>query len=512
MHFEYNPDRDGKRTVTLVKGEELIPWSIAKLAKNDVNVELIIRDINAYWKTLPDVKLDKLWEVMVTISDLIENSDSKTNLSDSLKEQIAIFYTEMDYQSVEDWVINNSTIKIPNDQLSDEYSINAPNNRLTYLRYEYMQLLALATLIRPMMGVFGKYISYVDISVGTNRKELSALYLLSESPVVETAPYLRLLEYVTVISSSIVTPMDALLQGMGSEELPMWLMGFALVRRLPFCELPDTASEDTAHHVVSNIYNYVDGKCKAYKVSFGGNVRDKHLRGRSDQQGGIDNTPSVAENYKMTEDVSEGDVIIAEIGMGNLRNIVLSVDITVPTSLIDTCEEFYSTRRPQDLAADNLHLVKYVLNKNISIALIPLPENNIDKMAIATCILLWHWGLYDLAALATGARRQIPTSVFIGSVKLKLELDQLTALDKIYPHALNLKTQGARKSITDNTGIRAIEALSSYFSASGWRLRVPPKLQRELSFTKNQYASVVPETIKLQLADMIIKLHSIGSL
>ena len=529
MYFERDIERDGKGTIALVYGDnEPIIWSISKLIKNGVDINLVIRDINEYWASLDKNTLDQIWDIYVAIDDSL-NSDLETSeLSETLKQLIAKMYNIMSYEDMEYWVINHSRIKIPHDQLNKEYTVNAPNNRLTYLYDEYMQLLALTTYLRPLMGVFGTYVQYVDTVVGTDFKELSAVKLLEDSSVVETAPYNRLMEFVNVILPSKDVSMDALLTSLGSDEMALWLMGFALVRRLPFSELPDKDDPQPAHHVVSNIYNYLDSKVKQSKKSFGNNVRDKRIRATEDIKGGIDNSPSVAEVYKMTEEVSEGDVIANEYAMrrlidpsvdtgeyskrnSNIRRVVHRIDATVPDDLIQSVEEYYLNKPPGDLAADNQHLEKLVLSSQISRAIIPLLSENVEQLAIATLILLWHWELYDLAALSTAERRKIPSSVFVGSTKLKLEDDQVQALEKIYPIKVPTRV-GSRKIAELNQGVITVEALTDIFSSTGWHIRVPPKLRSRQRFVKNDFASVVPASIKQQLADLLIKLNEIGCL
>lgn len=529
MYFERNIERDGKGTIALMYGDRPhLVWSISKLIKNNVDIDLVLRDINEYWATLDKTVLDSIWDIYVAIDSNLTADLETSELTANLKELIRKMYEIMSYEDMEHWVINHSRIKIPHDQLSTEYTVNAPNNRLTYLENEYMQLLALTTHLRPLIGVFGTYVQLVDTVVGTDFKELSALKLLEDSSIVETAPYNRLTEFVNVLLPSKDISMDALLTSMGSDEMALWLLGFALVRRLPFSELPDKDDPQPAHNVVSNIYNYLASKVAQSKTSFGNNVRDKRIRASEGDKGGIDNSPSVAEIYKMTEEISEGDVIANEYAMrrlidpsvddgtysirnSNVRRVVHRIDATVPDDLIQTVEEYYLNKPPGDLAADNQHLEKIVMSSQISRSIIPLLCENVEQVAIATLILLWHWELYDLAALATGERRKIPSSVFVGSTKLKLMDDQIQALEKIYPIKVSRRL-ASRKVVALNQGEITVDELTDIFSATGWHLRVPPKLRSRTRFVKNDYASVVPASIKQQLADLLIKLNEIGCL
>lgn len=543
MHFEQNIDRDGIGTIALVHGEDMLVWTVSKLSKS-TQFPMITRDINEYWSTLPAANLKDIWDSYVVIHSRLNSNLESKDLATALKDDIAELYTKFEYEPLKEWVLNKSRIKVPTDQLEVEYTVNAPNNKLTYLLREYLELLALTTYIKPLMGIFGTYVHHVDAIVGTEFKELNALMLLERSSVVDTAPYQRLVQYVTAILGYKDISMDALLKGLGSERVPDWLMAFAIVRRLPFSELPGADDDADAHNVVSNVYNYIDSKVKQMKKSFGNNVRDKKLRPRDDSSGGLDNGPSVAEIYKMTEEVSEGDVIDAEWSMrtlidtsldaeeyslqnSNVRRVVHRIDATVPDALIELAEMYYRGRVLGDLAADNQHLERFVLNNEISRALIPLLGDNVANMAIVTCIVLWHWKLYDLAALATAERKKIPNRVFAGTTKLKLEPDQLTALERIYPIPVRVTTESrkvgptyrpilnaknSRRLLEVNQGEVTVAELSEFFSRTGWLIRVPPKLRTQCNFSKNQYGSVVPDTINQQLADMLIKLNEIGSL
>lgn len=529
MHYAFIP---GENSIVLRHKDEELIWDISKIAKstktqsvNSLNkplrVDLIIPEINQVWEAMAETIQDKLFGIYKDIYDAMLEITDNQRLYLTIRKKVSEIYQILHYDDFLAFVKTKSRVKYPAG-LEREYSMNAPNNNLTYLKPDYTELLALVLYLRPMICVFGEYSKYINRHVSNEFKELMCMRLLAGSSIVNIRPYCRLMDYVEAMAADNKAPMEAVLKGLGTVELPEWLMAYAVVRRLPFCELVTDDMREEAHNVVSNVYNYIDSKLTGGNKSFGESVRNKAPRGNGNDRLSMEDNTSVPEGYKMREETAEGVPITTAVYLKDPHRIANLIDDTLPPDLLDKCISFINHRRPGRLRDAQLTLIQYCMyngrhsvnvgvgnsRRIISPRTIPLLEYDDLLPAIGiTQALLWHWGLYDLAALVTASSTAIPKNVFLGTERKGIHPQVKEDLNRTHPHGIPFKGRGAKQIDYVNPALKAIDSICKEMSDYAWELRCPAQLVRSTTMPDSDYGRLCPSTLGQQLASLILKVN-----
>lgn len=177
----------------------------------------------------------------------------------------------------------------------------------TYLRDDYLELVNMAILYKPMIPIWAEYGRLLEQLSSTNSyREYQSMSLLSRSTAVNIPPLDRLRRYVDTSSLDSKTAMSAALGGIGSSELPDWLMSMVIIRKLVIIEL---SSYEDSSNIVSVVYHHVRNTIKSVDRKFSGRIREKSKpRGEDD-----DDNKSIVETYKIKQEISDGDLMVLSI-------------------------------------------------------------------------------------------------------------------------------------------------------------------------------------------------------
>lgn len=506
MRFNYTQDQQNPRDILVQHGDMVIEFNIAKLSKKDSNMDLIIGDINKFYSSLPLGTQDAIWDYYVEAHEIIRETVDSNRLHVRLRNVVSKLYSVIPYKSVEEFVERDAKIRYPRD-LRTQYGEGAPNTPLTYLRHEYQQLLTLVVYLRPMLPIWGEYISVISEEAGAQHKEYQASRLMRDTQLIHCPPYIRLQEYINAFVAGESAPIEAILGSLGSEQIPDWLLSIAMIRRLTFCELVTERDHLEPTNVVSNIYNYIRSRLEGLPKAFGGNVRDKKPMGRADKGNGEDNT-SIPELYKMKEPITEGSIVVLAEYLSNPVRVAKHVEPKITAALVQTCLRNLKNNRKLSYHRDQITIIQYCLSKVIPARGIPHLENEALTNATAvTQALLWYRGIYDLAALMSCEPVEIDGNFFVGTQKLKLEQPHIEALLAKYPHVQpqrNPKKDTLLNRQKQNVAYRAIESITESLDEVAWKLNAPEELLQHNTMVQVDEGYKIPPTIKAQLADLIL--------
>ena len=140
-----------------------------------------------------------MWKLYVSVHANLTNSDINTEtLTDNLADLVEQIYQLATYDNLKSWVYR-ADLQYPED-LSDTYQEYGPRGRnyreRTYIKNEYLELVALALGLRLMIPIWGLYIQLIVGRSGNYYKEAEAVDLLDQSGVKDWPPYVRMEEYV----------------------------------------------------------------------------------------------------------------------------------------------------------------------------------------------------------------------------------------------------------------------------------------------------------------------------
>lgn len=464
-----------------------------------VNIDTFFDEINRYWEKLPPEQQDMIWAIYGEIRANMESLTDFERLHTRLKNLVKVLYDLHDLKGIERSVRFYGDVKIPNTMKS-EYDEKDIIPR-TYLRDDYFDLIILTIALRPMLPIFGEYIERIKKGTGNNFKEQYAFGLLSGSYIYNCPAMERLRVYVnaTVEQESVST--SAILQGLGTDELPLWLLSKSVVRRVVTGEVNII---DNTSSIISNVHHFIKSKIGSMDRDFKGKVSRKNnpKDGAQDE----DNI-SLVETYKVKQEVSDGDVVMLSVYTEQVIPMALRVDPEVDLNKIEIATKHAIKKETMEIRPHHLTLTQWVLHKAISARGIPA----LNKPALLRAIgvaqgLLWDWGFEDLAVLLTAAPYVPQDEGYMTSSdsRARIPKEQLDELVERYPHyqRVSSKMQNERQA---NVAAKAIDILTKELIKNDWVVTGPKQLI-EGRVTVGNNIMIVPPDIKHQLSSLLLKI------
>lgn len=479
-----------------------------------VDPKRMFNELNTYLATRPQAEQDGIMSVYQRAHEVFQHQYELNALEKTLQKLVAELDSYIDLKAIREWVVFHSNIGIP-ASVHDTYADNEMQDYVdrTYIRKDYLDLVAMTVALRLMVPLWGEYITMTESVTGSNMKESVAFALLYHTKLVSSEPMERLRRYVhaTIANSKEnTTNAAAILTTLGSSSTPDWVTALAVVRRLAIGEI---ATTDENSSIVTNIFQYIGNTLRSldrkFGKPFGGKVTDKSDvasgRGGSDEQ-----SVSAPERYKVKQVVADGDIIVLSVYTEDVHGMVHRIDPTVDPAMIDQCLHCIRALEQEAIRRHQVTLVQWVL-KN---ALPAHSGDSLDKPAIlramaATQALLWHWQFYDLAALVTATPLPITGGFGYGTSdnRGRFPKEIIEQFQELYPHQRNGQGKQASSWRTSNAGAVAIDAFQDLISPFDWRLHCPQDLMVRTNRTENQRKLVVPGDVHNQLARMLIRIH-----
>lgn len=488
-------------TVTLISDTgEYIAWNVSVFDRTRfTTVEDVFRDINGYWSRLTENRRARIFAVYMEIYNALDSIHDPARLAAELIGLVEKLYAEMPMSEVEHWVKFYGTIRLP-ETLKTEYDPDDPNPGRTYLKSDYLGLVILAVSLRPMVPVWGEYIRRIKGEAGSVYKEYAAMRLLSRSHLSSSVPMERLRLYIESSVQYGNNNTAAILAGLGSAELPEWLLSVVVVRRMAVGEID---AIDDRGSIISNIYGFVSNTLKDLDRKFGGGIKEKHP-----EDSGMEDEGSLLESYKVKQDLAAGDIVMFSVYTEEVLGMVCKIDETVPGDYISACVAH--THKLQELFIRQHHqtLCQWVMAKSMPPQSIPcLDKPALLRVMAATQSVLWHWGFPELAALVTADVAQMGKDMLLAvDSRSRIPAELVEELSALYPHGEregDKLNPGLRKN---NVASKAIAALVKEMSGSTWTLTCPPELIKQCQGVDNLHRMAIPPNVMEMLAKLVIKL------
>lgn len=491
------------RGIRAVHGDAFTEWGISTIARTDYEHPRVMSEINDFFQRLPMEKQNDIYMVYERLSDTFHSTTDINRVFLQVKKLVAELYSHLDFNDFLNYVKNISNVVIP-DEIKTTYGPDAPESPLTYLRHEYKELMAFSLYMKPMFPIWGEYTLQIKDQLGAEFKEYSALKLIDGSAGKDNLAYARLYDYVATNVAKTTTSIEAILGGLSSEEKPDWLTAIVIVRRL--CSWQPTYIGETrkVENLVADIYNYMRSKVENMAKNFGGRVKNKPLRARSEHP---EEGSSVPEMYKMKELVSEGDVLIHEVYCDDPYHILARLDAAIPKTYLEESLSYFKRHGYNDLKTCQKILMQYTLNRQIPARVFSqLSYNAIVNLLAVTQAALRYWNLSWLAALLSGEPYQLPPDRITGELRLDITEDRVVKLLALNPHFIqpkNLKRDNVTNRAKTNVSIHAINIIASEIDSVGWRYRTDKPTWMDAAI-KQANGGTAPPNLKDVLADLII--------
>lgn len=488
---------DTLNDIEVIHGKEVLHFSAGPLDHKNVERSRIFHEINAFWASLDQARQKEIFEVYRQIEETFDTVFELKKLHTRLTRLSTELLNLHPLEDIAFWVKAKTDIRPPSSMKLD-YGPNDTRD-MTYLRDDYEEITVLSIALRPMVPIWGQYIEKNNREVGTNYKEYMALGLISRSRLIRSSAIRRLELYIEASVRSDSATLASVIGGLGSTELPGWLMAQTLVRRI---SVVDITNSDDRNNLISNLYRSVRGAVDALNRKFKGAVRDKRPEGSDNEE---DNS-SIAENYKVKQVISDGDLVVLSYFTEKLDAVAKRIDPEIPLELVKDCYQALKQDSNFTIQQPTLVLTQWVIRDALPPRSIPSMNKPALLRAMAVCqAALMHWGYPYLAALIGATPSRTDDGDFLGIMESRSRIpkEMVAKLIELYPHYQAEGRQATDKQL--NPACRAVELLTKELIHSDWVVRGPKELLTTIEAPRNKVI-LVPADIRAQLASLVIQL------
>lgn len=438
-----------------------------------------LRYINAYWASLPYNSQDEIFELYKKIRDIF---NSNSDVSSMMKNLYPIIKTLLDdYHDLDEileWMKTKSDIIVPpNIQESMEYEAGSNvTSEKTYLRKNYLELIAFAIACEAMIPVWCEYIRYAGPAVGSDFKEWQALRLMSQAKIWRCDAINMLMRYISLHSTDVGDD-EAIMKGICREDLPRFNATPVIIRRVA---IGDLSGHNANQYFINFIYSYIK-QLNNNPKGLGRNQpasRIKPKRDTSGERGDVDEL-STLEGYKSQPKVCIGDSESLRFFTDDPRSIAKAIDPTIPKNKIKMCLE--SIRALELMPLDRS---QKVLTQWFCVPAIPsrgieeLTKSQLLNLMAVCQAALWHWGHLHVAVLITAMPDDdYQQASLMLSDSFDLSSQYREAMNFLFPFDKGGKRANAKK--VSNAGIDCIENLTAMLHTREWLAFAPQQLKEE---------------------------------
>lgn len=510
MHLEITGRRaDGFNEITTVHGEERLEWTVTTYGRVNVpNSDTVVGDINRYWADQPEETQAAIFACYQEVKDELDLLTDPLNMARRLQSIIARMYEHMPFARMRDWLYMRGGLHVPHD-IRSEYDRNTnPRKETTYLREHYIDLLGLALAVRPLIPIWGEYLTQIGQTSDAGMfKEFDAVGLAKDTGFIHSEPAQKLQDYIEAIAQKVFKNglnLNALLSGMGSEEVPVWLFSSVLVRRLTIVPLSDPG---VTHSVIANIHKYIDNRLKPNDRRQGSEVKEKtpDTQGARDE----DDKTSLMENYKIKQSVADGDVVLYEHFSEDIVHICQMQDPTFDFNLTDHFPVDIVDQLMEYAIADHqVHLAQWALAPTVS----PRAFRHVNKITVvrfmvAATMLYWHWGFQEMAVFVLVRPTRSTNNIAPGinpnpRPNTRINQQQREKLDALYPH--RRLQRGRNNANQGNVAVQEVQTLTREMNSQTWHYVGPAGLKRLTEQPKGRQTLVTAANLKNQIIDLVI--------
>lgn len=512
-----NDNTQRLQTISMVhNGEELVWQASAYDQPVYSDIENVFRDINEYWDILPTRRQTEIFEKYKEIHEVLTApvEFELRRLLGRATRLVQELYKLMPFDEFRYHILNRAHICYP-ATLREEYDPSDIRD-LTYLRKHYVGLAVLTLALRPIVPIWAEFFRQIARTDPATKERL-AIRLISTSNVFLNDERERLYAHVSALAKNAKPPMAALLDSIGTEDLPDWLFALALVRRVAIGELSRT---DTNISIISNVYRHVTSNIEQLERKFGGRVTEKHIGDDNEE----DNS-SLAEKVKARQKISPGDSEFFDVSMGDYRypsasqyqniafpwRMALRIEPNLDRSKMEDCikhMERLAGQSSYELQPFQRLLAQYVM----SIAESPRAANYLHPRTLAGVVtmsqgLLWQWGFPDLAILMTVTPARNRDGFTYPAVSRQRVTKELIAeLESHYPHYRELTSNNGVRGKEENPALVVIDKINKQLSQAQWSTSAPKELVKAAECVLNERDVVIPSALRNQLARLILKI------
>lgn len=508
MHIEdASPAGERFSALSVVHKDQSLIWTLGFYSRPQVDVDNVFVLLNQYFASLDGDTQARIFELYEQMRNAIDNVVDPTMLQLTLTELCGAMYRLITYEDIQAWTRRHANIPVPPSikdrygelDISQRHMDGVDYEKRTYLRDDYLELVNLAILLKPMVPIWSEYATLLtQVKTDNNYKEYQAMQLLRGSSAIKVQPLDRLREYIEVTVPELKNQMSAALGGLGSSELPDWLMSMVVIRKLVIADL--ISGEDSSN-IVSVVYHHVRNTLKSLDRKFVGRIKGKPKPSGNED----DENKSLLETYKIKQSISDGDLMTLTVYTEQTTNLATQIYPEVDVDTVELCRDAVNAIVNTQPTEGQLTILRWMMSRVIPTrALDNISRKGLMSCQAATQAVLWSLGFPDLAILLTASEVRDRAGGLLGGVdsRSRIPKDFVNRFVELYPH---YSESGARdRDRQSNVTCRAIDAVAKDFIKCDWRSYAPKSLNRLSPNMSDRGIVSPPPDLKVQLSQLVV--------
>lgn len=397
----------------------------------DALAEDVFVAINLYWSKIPNEQVllfeNKYREIIACFAVATDPHILNVKLKPLVCQLLDLF----DWAYFKLWCNLHANLFLDNgikDTLDDK-----DKEGLTYYTEDYNDLMVFSIMLKAVMPVWGMYHKEFTESIGKYYIHIAAVELIRSPAINKLAPMLKLESYIECFTKIKVKKTGySLLSGIGSEEIPTFLMSLALIKKVVIYNVQDPNSS-----IVKNVYHLLNERCNEITKFKPNEKKD------TDTEGG---DLAIADRYKIVQRLSPGASEMVRYYGNDILKMAMAIDPTVPRSLVLE----YASKVGNSLNFTENHIpILALIGGNVisGRTLRVVPYETVMNMTKACAAVAEHWGYLEVAELLTVQPIKKDIMVISSSAAGNRSFSQLrpdiaSAMSQIYVYLSNNKNPG----------------------------------------------------------------------
>ena len=492
-------------------GEELIFSANAFQKKTFQQGFDVLEPINSYWEKCPLEEQARIFDIFKDVYRGFDQILSSHDLHNHLNEQIKLLVMEMPLERIKTWVAMDPGFVIPSDLkeifIPDAENKNSPEK--TYLRGDYVDLVAYSVFVRALMPIFGEYINSIRRSLGVEKKEDEALKLLYGTGILQSQAVKKLTEYIRQITKDRPKNQERILSGNSSLDQDDYLLALVTIRKLCISDvrgLVDRVAMEEKGGLVAKVYSFI------YQKVFNPTKTDVPIRDKKfgADEGDKQNKRSILESYRKRTELSLAEIAGFEHGY---KNLMLTAKKLAPGITEAEVEKAVATARlakRERLGDAQLLMMSWVfkdVHSPKSIYYIT-PDQAWENLGVLEAVL-WHWGFHYLSILSSSHTLISEDMMHVSPIDNRGQIpsDIQEEIKKAYPYTwTNAKKSGVGFSDEPHPVLHAIDLVVDDLLSNAWRATADQEKLMSVFNGEIRRKIVIPPSIKTMLAQLVVHL------
>lgn len=481
---------------------DTIFWEMKKLTWN----ETTFRDLNKFFAFLGDDVQEKIFLTYRNIRDELDNAYEFNTTARLVNEHVIELYRYIPMALIDHWMRHYSDIRLPPDLKTTLLEDDRPEQ--TYLEPDYRQLTVMSIGLKAMVPIWSEFLA-MESAMAESNKEIYAQQLLRRTEIMESQPMERFREFVDAVVAGTTPGMKNIIFGIGSADIPEWMLAYLVVSRLSVIQLSHDDDDDQVETV--NLISKMWSAIKTQLPSDGGRSGKDDVRPKTmvKDAGGEEDNLSTAESYKVRESISDGERIAFDYWARGLRAKAERIlGEGYDHNLLQNVVARNNARKFFNPIECQLKLVAVTLHQHSVTRALPHTDRTgaIDLISIAQ-VYLYQNGFAVLADLIGATQKGRIQNMFNAG---QIKEEQLAVFNEIFPFRRYTTLGTARSKASLKTpGEIAVNAFYNEFANNYWQRDIVETIAKESTMIEDSEGGfMVPPNFKQLLAEFIIFINT----